>query len=301
MNGNFIKRLTTGGPLNAPWAMIKAPSSFGAFGGDLLVGNLGDGHINAFNASTGAFIGALQDSTGAALSIEALWGLSFGAAASGATVAGRLYFAAGIQAETHGLFGYLAPALVPGQPPCDNLSKGVNFWRQACISPRDDDDDDAVATGAALTRAHNNGRGRGHDEDDDHDRHRHGKHGLSSGVSADSLNALLGCVSTGPGAFGGEGCFTAGCDLLNTLRHRTDRDLAAQQLLALRLNLCAGLVCTDLLIGCSGETGNLQRGPGRGLAGRPALRRWQHHQSACDDGAGRLRQQRPQRERRRRR
>ena len=106
VNGNFIKRLTTGGSLNAPWAIIKAPSSFGVFGGDLLVGNLGDGHINAFNASTGAFVGALQDSTGAPLSIEALWGLSFGAAASGATVAGRLYFAAGIQAETHGLFGF---------------------------------------------------------------------------------------------------------------------------------------------------------------------------------------------------
>ena len=55
--GNFLQRLVTGGQLNSPWGLAIAPATFGAFGGDLLVGNFGDGRINAFDPNTGAFKG----------------------------------------------------------------------------------------------------------------------------------------------------------------------------------------------------------------------------------------------------
>jgi uncharacterized protein (TIGR03118 family) len=53
LSGNLLRRLVSGGPLNSPWGLAIAPSGFGLFGNDLLVGNLGDGRINAFDPSTG--------------------------------------------------------------------------------------------------------------------------------------------------------------------------------------------------------------------------------------------------------
>jgi Di-haem oxidoreductase, putative peroxidase len=75
-------RLVSGGPLNSPWGMVLAPASFGAFGGTLLVGNVGDGAINAFDPASGIFLGAVQD-TGAAIHIPGLWGITFGNASRG--------------------------------------------------------------------------------------------------------------------------------------------------------------------------------------------------------------------------
>jgi uncharacterized protein (TIGR03118 family) len=105
-DGTFVQRLISQGALNAPWGLALAPASFGAFGNALLVGNFGDGHINAYNASTGALMGALTDANGQAVSIDGLWGITFGNGGS-AGGANQLYFTAGPQAEAHGLFGVL--------------------------------------------------------------------------------------------------------------------------------------------------------------------------------------------------
>jgi uncharacterized protein (TIGR03118 family) len=113
LNGNFIQRLVTGGPLNSPWGLAIAPLGFGQFGGALLVGNFGDGLINAFDATSGAFIDSLRDTGGNPIEIEGLWALAFGNNGVG-SVARDLYFTAGIsdgvggEVEEHGLYGKLS-------------------------------------------------------------------------------------------------------------------------------------------------------------------------------------------------
>jgi uncharacterized protein (TIGR03118 family) len=112
-NTNGVRDLTFGinnGPLNAPWGFTIAPASFGIFGGALLVGNFGEGNpsIHAFNPTTGAFLGTLQNEAGIGIEIPGLWGLTFGNGGNGGDV-NTLYFAAGIANEQHGLFGSLKP------------------------------------------------------------------------------------------------------------------------------------------------------------------------------------------------
>jgi uncharacterized protein (TIGR03118 family) len=102
-NGNFIRRVATGGTLDAPWGITLAPNNFGPFSGDLLVGNFGDGTINAFDPLTDAFEGQLKKS-GSTISISGLWGIGFGNGANAGPL-NALYFAAGIEGEDHGLFG----------------------------------------------------------------------------------------------------------------------------------------------------------------------------------------------------
>jgi hypothetical protein len=111
LNGNFVARAITGGNLNAPWGVALAPTGFGIFGGDLLVGNFGDGIINVYNPTTYAFLGQLTDNTGKALSYPSLWEIVFGE--SNATPAGAgdpdtLYIASGLTNEAHGLFAGIA-------------------------------------------------------------------------------------------------------------------------------------------------------------------------------------------------
>jgi uncharacterized protein (TIGR03118 family) len=108
LNGTFQKRLISNGVLNSPWGVAIAPATWGAFGGAVLVGNFGDGHINAFDATTGATLGTLQDKTGQPIVNSGLWALAFGNGGSGGDP-NTLYFTAGIQGETHGLFGAIAP------------------------------------------------------------------------------------------------------------------------------------------------------------------------------------------------
>lgn len=108
-DGSFKSRFASQGVLNAPWGLALAPPSFGRLAHRLLVGNFGDGRINAFDASTGAFEGTLKDTLGQPLAIDGLWGLKF---ASGGP-SGRknhLLFTAGIADEAHGLFGFIRPA-----------------------------------------------------------------------------------------------------------------------------------------------------------------------------------------------
>jgi uncharacterized protein (TIGR03118 family) len=107
-DGNLQTHLISGSALNAPWGMALAPATFGAFGGDLLVGNFGDGKINAFDPKTGALLGTLQDTSGNPIAISGLWALLFGNGGSGGDK-NILYFAAGIGGQQHGLLGSLAP------------------------------------------------------------------------------------------------------------------------------------------------------------------------------------------------
>ena len=106
LNGNFVKHLTIKGALNAPWGIAIAPSTFGTFANDILVGNLGDGKITAFNPTTGANLGQLKGANGQVIKISGLWGLTFGNGGQGG-LADVLYFTAGPNAYQHGWFGSL--------------------------------------------------------------------------------------------------------------------------------------------------------------------------------------------------
>jgi uncharacterized protein (TIGR03118 family) len=107
LTGNLLARVAQHGQLNAPWGLALAPSSFGRFGGDLLVGNFGDGHINAYaELGNGHFVhrGELRSGDGTKISIDGLWALRFGNDAA-AGPSSTLFFTAGPDDENHGLFG----------------------------------------------------------------------------------------------------------------------------------------------------------------------------------------------------
>jgi uncharacterized protein (TIGR03118 family) len=104
--GKLIKTLTKSTHLNAPWGLALAPTNFGPASNALLVGNLGDGRINAFNAKTGKFMGPLKNTTNKVIRIDGLWGLTFG----GGGVSGnpnQLFFTAGPNGYANGLFGVI--------------------------------------------------------------------------------------------------------------------------------------------------------------------------------------------------
>lgn len=110
-NGWLVKRLISHGALNSPWGLALAPDNFGRFSNALLVGNFGDGHINAYDAHSGASLGQLSDATGAPIVIDGLWGLTFGnGATAGPTT--TLFFTAGINGEADGLFGSLTSSVL---------------------------------------------------------------------------------------------------------------------------------------------------------------------------------------------
>ena len=117
LSGNFLRRFASNGPLDSPWGLAMAPASFGSFAGDLLVGNFGNGMINAFDPMTGAFLDSLRDADGNSLAIDGLWGIAFGNG-SGSGPLGTLYFTAGIAGpdavEDHGLFGSISAVPEPG-------------------------------------------------------------------------------------------------------------------------------------------------------------------------------------------
>ncbi len=112
-NTDGVRDLTFGinnGPLNSPWGVTIAPATFGIFGNALLIGNFGEGNpsIHAYNPTTGAFLGTIQDQSGNGIVIEELWALQFGNGVNGGDTS-SLYFTAGIGEEEHGLFGKLRP------------------------------------------------------------------------------------------------------------------------------------------------------------------------------------------------
>ena len=111
-SGRLAGKVAFFGALNAPWGLAQAPEGFGRFGGDLLVGNFGDGRINAYRPILGGLLflpeGPLRTPQGAPLSIDGLWALEFGTGAA-AGPAGTLFFTAGPNEESNGLFGMIAP------------------------------------------------------------------------------------------------------------------------------------------------------------------------------------------------
>jgi uncharacterized protein (TIGR03118 family) len=121
-DGQLLKRLEHGDWLNAPWGVALAPLDFGVFSHDLLIGQFagagtsdGSGTIAAYDLATGEFIGLVQDATGKTVSISGLWALSPGNSASAGSYdpagspGSELYFTAGPNHGTGGLFGYLKP------------------------------------------------------------------------------------------------------------------------------------------------------------------------------------------------
>ncbi|HEY2561552.1 MAG TPA: TIGR03118 family protein [Caldimonas sp.] len=110
--GNFVARVATAGTLDAPWGLAIAPSSFGALAGALLVGNFGDGRINAFDVTSHNFLGQLAANDGTPLEIDGLWAIAPGNG-GGAGSSAALYFTAGPGDESHGLFGVLTPVPEP--------------------------------------------------------------------------------------------------------------------------------------------------------------------------------------------
>jgi uncharacterized protein (TIGR03118 family) len=111
LDGNLLARVAEHGQLNAPWGLALAPGTFGRFAGDLLVGNFGDGQINAYAETSAGFehIGTLRGTDGKKLAIDGLWALEFGNAGANGSP-GTLFFTAGPDEESHGLFGTITPA-----------------------------------------------------------------------------------------------------------------------------------------------------------------------------------------------
>jgi len=106
--GHMLDRFAQHGQLNSPWGVAIAPASFGELGGNILIGNFGNGHINAYNPTTGEFIDKLRNPHGQAVVIDGLWTIKFGNGGRGGDP-GTLYFTAGPNDEEDGLFGSLAP------------------------------------------------------------------------------------------------------------------------------------------------------------------------------------------------
>jgi uncharacterized protein (TIGR03118 family) len=106
-NGNLLRRFASRGPLNSPWGMTRASFAFGRFSGLILVGNFGNGKTNVFS-SQGQFIDELDRPNGKPLVIDGLWKLILGGGRNSSS--DTLYFTAGPNDETNGLFGTIMPA-----------------------------------------------------------------------------------------------------------------------------------------------------------------------------------------------
>ncbi|HEX5430858.1 MAG TPA: TIGR03118 family protein [Bryobacteraceae bacterium] len=106
MSGTLLQSLIEAGDLNSPWGLAMAPANFGAFSKMLLVGNFGNGRVNAYDPSSGAPKGSLKDPKGNTIAIDGLWALQVGNGKNGGDT-NAVYFSAGPGGEKHGLFGSL--------------------------------------------------------------------------------------------------------------------------------------------------------------------------------------------------
>ena len=107
-DGELLKQLTNGAPLNQPWGFAVAPKNFGEFSNTLLVSNnTNTGTINAFNAITGQFVGTLKDTKGEVIQIDQLWAIVFGGGAPADGATNQLFFTAGPDNNLTGLFGVI--------------------------------------------------------------------------------------------------------------------------------------------------------------------------------------------------
>jgi uncharacterized protein (TIGR03118 family) len=108
LSGTMLARFAQHGQLDSPWGVALAPASFGQFASDVLIGNFGNGHINVFDPATGELLDKLRDPDGQAIVIDKLWALRVGNGGNGGD-SNKVYFTAGPNGETDGLFGSLAP------------------------------------------------------------------------------------------------------------------------------------------------------------------------------------------------
>jgi uncharacterized protein (TIGR03118 family) len=113
-DGNLLQHFTQHGHLSSPWGVAMAPASFGQFGGDILIGNFGNGQINAYDATTGHWLGSLSDAKGKPIVNPGLWTVTF-SGPEGQTAIGAdpdtLYITAGLEGPTHELAGLFAKVL----------------------------------------------------------------------------------------------------------------------------------------------------------------------------------------------
>jgi uncharacterized protein (TIGR03118 family) len=109
-NGDFLKRLAQGSPLNQPWGLAAAPTNFGPLSNTLLVSNNinKNGTINAFNVLNGKFVGLVKDTNGKAILIDQLWGIAFGGGTSSNGALNELFFTAGPSNNLAGTFGSIS-------------------------------------------------------------------------------------------------------------------------------------------------------------------------------------------------
>ncbi|CAE6746157.1 MULTISPECIES: TIGR03118 family protein [Paraburkholderia] len=103
-SGNLLQHFASAGPLNAPWGVAQAPGNFGRFSGDILVGNFGDGTINAFDPASGQSLGTINLSNGTTFVQPGLWGIAFGNGLDNQPT-NTLFFAAGPNDEANGVYG----------------------------------------------------------------------------------------------------------------------------------------------------------------------------------------------------
>ena len=112
LNGKFVRRFATGGPLSSPWGLAIAPGNFGRYSNNVLIGNFNDAgniaFISAYDLATGQFRGRLMED-GEVIVLPGLWALHVGAGGR----AGELFFTAGLGNESHGLFGEISLAGSP--------------------------------------------------------------------------------------------------------------------------------------------------------------------------------------------
>jgi hypothetical protein len=131
-DGMLLSRFATRGNLNSPWGMVQAPADFGRFSGDILVGNFGDGRINAFDPQTGKLLGQVEDSTGKPLANDGLWGLAYGNGLQ-AGPTNELFFSSGPNGEQDGLFGGLVTG---GSPTTATVADARLVPLPTVIAPR---------------------------------------------------------------------------------------------------------------------------------------------------------------------
>jgi uncharacterized protein (TIGR03118 family) len=108
IDGSRLQRFSQHGQLDAPWGIVQTPDGFGELGGSLWIGNFGDGRINAYNPKTGQFVDKVRTADGKPVVIDRLWSIQFGNGGNGGLL-NTLYFTAGPNGETDGLFGSLSP------------------------------------------------------------------------------------------------------------------------------------------------------------------------------------------------
>jgi uncharacterized protein (TIGR03118 family) len=109
-DGHLLRRFASRGRLNSPWAVTRASFNFGRFSGKILVGNFGNGRIDVYD-NDGDFVDELRDAKGKAVVIDGLWDLVLGGGRGSSS--DTLFFTAGPDGETNGLFGTITPAPVP--------------------------------------------------------------------------------------------------------------------------------------------------------------------------------------------